>query len=169
MSRPERTEAAAYYFTYIDRIQQDDIVGVMESQLEDVGKILASISEEKSLYRYAPEKWSVRQVLGHLNDAERAFAFRALWFGRDFHDPLPSFDQNISVNAARADEYAWASHAAEFRDVRRATVALFRKLPGDAWARSGVASGNLVSVRALAYIIAGHVAHHVAILQERYL
>src|SRR5271154_871936 len=164
MSRPERTEAAAYYFTYIDRIQEDDIVGVMESQLDDVGKVLASISEEKSLHRYAPEKWSVRQVLSHINDTERAFAFRALWFGRDFHDPLPGFDQNISVNAARADEYSWANHMVEFRDIRRATVALFRKLPGDAWGRSGVASGNGVSVRALAYIISGHVAHRVAIL-----
>ena len=169
MSRPERTEAAAYYFTYIDRIPQDDILGVMEAQLEDVGRILASISEEKSLHRYAPEKWSIRQVLSHINDTERAFAFRALWFGRDFHDPLPSFDQNIGVNAARADEYVWASHVAEFRDVRRATLALFRKLPSEAWRRSGLASGNLVTVNALAYMIAGHVAHHVAILQERYL
>jgi hypothetical protein len=169
MSRPERTEAAAYYFTYIDRIQQDDIVGVMERQLEDVGKILASISEEKSLCRYAPEKWSIRQVLSHLNDAERAFAFRALWFGRDFHEPLASFDQNVSVNVARADEYSWASHLEEFRDIRRATLALFRKLPGEAWGRRGVASGNPVTVRALAYIIAGHVSHHLAILQERYL
>jgi uncharacterized damage-inducible protein DinB len=169
MSRPERSEAAAYYFTYIDRIPEDDVVGVMERQLEDVSRFLASISEEKSLHRYAPEKWSIRQVLSHLNDSERAFAFRALWFGRDFHDPLPSFDQNISVNAARADEHTWASHVAEFRDVRRATAALFRKMPGEAWGRTGVASGNVVSVRALAYIIVGHVAHHLAILQERYL
>jgi hypothetical protein len=169
MSRPERSEAAAYYFTYIDRIPEDDVVGLMERQLEDVSRFLASISEEKSLFRYAPEKWSIRQVLSHLNDSERAFAFRALWFGRDFHDPLPSFDQNISVNAARADEHTWASHVAEFRDVRRATVALFRKMPGEAWGRTGVASGNVVSVRALAYIIVGHVAHHLAILQERYL
>ncbi len=169
MSRPERTEAAAYYFTYIDRIPQDDILGVMERQREDAGTFLASISEEKSLHRYAPEKWSIRQVLSHINDTERAFAFRALWFGRDFHDPLPGFDQNIGVNAARADEYVWASHVAEFRDVRRATLALFRKLPSEAWRRSGLASGNLVTVNALAYMIAGHVAHHVAILQERYL
>ncbi len=169
MSRPERTEAAAYYFTYIDRIPQDDILGVMERQHEDTGAFLASISEEKSLHRYAPEKWSIRQVLSHLNDTERAFAFRALWFGRDFHEPLASFDQNISVNAARADEYSWASHVAEFRDIRRATLALFRKLPSEAWRRSGMASGNLVTVNALAYMIAGHLAHHVAILQERYL
>ena len=169
MNRPERSEAAGYYFTYIDRIPQDDIVGVMEGQLRDVGRILGSISEEKSLHRYGPEKWSIRQVLSHLNDAERAFAFRALWFARGFHDPLPSFDQNISVNSARADEYSWASHVAEFRDIRRSTLALFRKLPTEAWTRSGVASGNDVTVRALAYIIAGHVSHHVAILQERYL
>jgi hypothetical protein len=168
MNRPGRSEAAPYYFTYIDRIPQDDIVGVMEGQLENVGRILAGISEEKSLHRYAPEKWSIRQVLSHLNDTERAFAFRALWFARDFHDPLASFDQNVSVNAVRADEYSWASHVAEFRDIRRSTVALFRKLPSEAWGRSGVASGNAVSVRALAYIIAGHVSHHVAILQERY-
>jgi DinB superfamily len=169
MSRPERSEAASYCFTYIDRIPQDEIVGVMESQLDDVAIILGSISDEKSLYRYAPEKWSFRQVLSHVNDTERAFAFRALWFARGFHDPLPSFDQNISVNAARADEYSWASHVAEFRDVRRASLALFRKLPDEAWGRSGVASGNLVSVNALAYIIAGRLAHHVAILYERYL
>jgi DinB superfamily len=169
MTRPTRTEAAAYYFTYIDRITQDDIVGVMESQLDDVGRILAGISEEKSLYRYAPEKWSIRQVLCHVNDTERAFAFRALWFARGFQDPMPSFDQNISVNAARADEHPWASHVAEFQDIRRSSVALFRKLPGEAWMRSGVASGSHVSVRALAYIIPGHVSHHLAIIEERYL
>ena len=158
-----------YYFTYIDRIPQDDIVGVMESQQDDVGKFLASICEEKSLQRYAPEKWSIRQALSHWNDTERAFAFRALWFGRDFHDPLASFDQNISVNAARAEEYSWASHLAEFRDIRRSTLALLRKFPTEAWARSGVASGNTVTVKALAYIIAGHVSHRVAILEGRYL
>jgi DinB superfamily len=169
MSRPERTEAAPYYFTYIDRIPHDDIVGVMEGQLEDVGKVLAGISEEKSSHRYAPEKWSIRQVLSHVNDTERAFAFRALWFGRDFHERLAGFDQIVSVNAARADAYSWASHVAEFCGIRRSALALFRKLPSEAWGRTGVASGNLVSVRALAYIIAGHVSHHVAILEQRYL
>jgi uncharacterized damage-inducible protein DinB len=169
MSRPERSEAAAYYFTYIDRIPELDIIGVMERQLEECGKIFSSISEEKSLHRYAPEKWTIRQVLNHINDTERAFAFRALWFGRDFTDPLASFDQNISVNAARADDYPWKNHVSEFRDIRRSTLALFGNMPLEAWRRSGVASGNSVTVNALAYIIAGHAAHHVAILQERYL
>ena len=134
--------------------------------MEDIGRILAGMSEEKSLHRYAPEKWSIRQVLSHLNDTERAFAFRALWFAREFHDALASFDQNIASNAAGADKYSLASHVREFREIRRSDVALFRKLPSEAWGRSGVASGNFVSVSALAYIIAGHVSHHVAILES---
>ena len=169
MSVPGKDEAAAYYFTYIDRIQQDDVVGVMEQQIGDADRLFSTISEEKSLHRYAPEKWSIRQTLNHISDTERAFAFRALWFGRGFSDPLASYDQNISASEARADEYSWARHVAEFGDVRRASLALFRNLPAEAWKRSGVASGNLVTVNALAYIIAGHYAHHLAILRQRYL
>ena len=169
MSVPGKDEAAAYYFAYIDRVQQDDVVGVMEQQLGDASQLFSTISEEKSLHRYAPEKWSIRQTLNHISDTERAFAFRALWFGRGFSDPLASYDQNISASGARADEYSWARHVAEFGDVRRASLALFRNLPAEAWKRSGVASGNLVTVNALAYIIAGHYAHHLAILRERYL
>jgi hypothetical protein len=169
MSVPGKDEAAAYYFTYIDRIQQDDVVGVMEQQIGDADRLFSTISEEKSLHRYAPEKWSIRQTLNHISDTERAFAFRALWFGRGFSDPLASYDQNISASGARADEYSWARHVAEFGDVRRASLALFRNLPAEAWKRSGVASGNLVTVNALAYIIAGHYAHHLAILGQRYL
>ena len=169
MSVPGKDEAAAYYFTYIDRIHQDDVVGVMEQQIGDADRLFPTISEEKSLHRYAPEKWSIRQTLNHISDTERAFAFRALWFGRGFSDPLASYDQNISASGARADEYSWARHVAEFGDVRRASLALFRNLPAEAWKRSGIASGNLVTVNALAYIIAGHYAHHLAILRERYL
>jgi len=169
MTVPGRDEAAPYYFTYIDRIASADVVGVLESQLQEVPSILESISEEKSLYRYAPEKWSIREVLNHVSDTERAFAFRALWFGRGFSDPLASFDQNVAATGARADDYSWASHVADFRDVRRATLSFFRNLPAEAWSRKGVASGNSVTVRALAYIIAGHLSHHLAILQERYL
>jgi hypothetical protein len=169
MSVPGKDEAAAYYFTYIDRVQQDDVVGVMEQQLGDASQLFSTISEEKSLHRYAPEKWSIRQTLNHISDTERAFAFRALWFGRGFSDPLASYDQNISASGARADEYSWARHVAEFGDVRRASLALFRNLPAEAWKRSGIASGNLVTVNALAYIIAGHYAHHLAILGQRYL
>jgi hypothetical protein len=92
-----------------------------------------------------------------------------MWFARGFSDPLPSFDQNVASNTARADEHSLASYAQEFRNVRESTLSLFRNLPIEAWTRSGVASGNAVTVNALAYIIAGHVAHHIAILRERYL
>jgi hypothetical protein len=169
MSRPQATEAAPYYLTYIDRVSGDNIVDVMKLQLDDTAEILAGISEEKSLHRYAPDKWSIRQVINHLNDTERVFAFRAMWFARGFSDPLPSFDQNIASHAAGADNHSLASHVQEFRKIREATLVLFRNLPAEAWVRSGVASGNSVTVNALAFLIAGHLAHHLAILRERYL
>jgi hypothetical protein len=166
---PERNEAAPYYFTYIDRIQSNDILGVLETQLYETPALLLGISEEKSLHRYAPQKWSIRQVVNHINDCERVFLFRALWFARRFESPLPGYDQMICADSARADEVSWASHIEEFRGVRLSTLGFFRNLPADAWMRSGIASDNSFTVRALAYILAGHVSHHTAILQERYL
>jgi uncharacterized damage-inducible protein DinB len=169
MGPPEPTEAAPYYFTYINRVTGDDIVGQLDAQLEQTHAFLCRISEEKSLHRYAPEKWTIRQVLNHVNDCERTFLFRAFWFARGFDGPLPSLDQDVSARYARADEFSWASHIEEFRILRLATLAFFRNLPDEAWMRTGIASGNPVTVRALAYILAGHVAHHRAILEERYL
>ena len=104
-----------------------------------------------------------------MNDTERLFVFRALWFARGFDSPLPSFDQNLAVSMAGADDRSWDSHVEEFRAVRVATLAFFQGLPADAWTRRGIASGNPFTVRALAYISAGHAAHHVKILRERYL
>lgn len=169
MSRPRRDEAAQHYFTYIERISDDDIVSALTGQLKEVPTFLSGISEQKSLHRYAPEKWSIRQVLNHVSDTERAFAFRALWFGRGFNDPLPSFDQNIAVGGARADDYSWATQVADFKKVREATISLYANLPTEAWSRGGIASGKFVTVNALAYAIAGHLSHHIAILHERYL
>jgi len=166
---PERTEAALYYFTYIDRVKNPDITRVIEAQLEDTLRLLHTISEEQSLWRYAPGKWSIREVWSHVTDTERAFVFRALWFARGFAAPLESYDQEISARGARADAVSWASHIEEFRAVRVATNWFFRNLPAEAWMRTGVASGNPFTVRAVAYIIAGHVSHHAAILSERYL
>ena len=103
-----------------------------------------------------------------MNDAERVFLFRALWFALGFDSPLPSFDEKTCAGAAGADERPWASHVEEFRAVRLATLAFFRGLPAEAWIRRGIASGNPFSVRALAYILAGHVVHHTAVLRERY-
>ena len=166
---PERSEAAPYYFRYIDRIASEDIVGVLETQLAETSVLLAGISEEKSLHRYAPGKWSIRQVLNHLNDTERVFVSRAFWFARGFDTPLPSYDQEVSSATAGADGVSWASHVEEFRAVRLATLTFFRNLPAEAWIRGGIASGNPFTVRALAYIAAGHLSHHTAVLRDRYL
>jgi hypothetical protein len=167
--RPQPNEAASYYSKYIDRVTSDDIVDVLAMQLTEARDFLSGISEEQSLHRYAPGKWSMRELVGHINDTERVFMYRALWFARGFEDPLPSFDQEIGFKAADSDSVSWASHLAEFNAIRSSTLSFFRNLPEDAWMRSGVASDSPVTVRALAYIVAGHVSHHLAILRERYL
>ena len=167
--RPDPTEAAPYYFRYIDRVHDGDIVRTLETQEEEILGLFGTISEERSLHRYAPGKWSIRELLSHVSDTERVFAYRALWFARGFDTPLPSFEQVIAVAAAGADSIPWARHIQEFRAVRLATASLFRNLPAEAWARQGVASGNPVTVRALAWITAGHATHHAAVLRERYL
>ena len=166
---PDRSEAAEYYFTYIDQVPRGDIRQTLEAQMGETLALLHGISEEDSLRRYAPDKWSIREVVSHMNDTERVFVFRALWFARGFDSSLPSFDQNIAVSAADADDRPWRSHMEEFRAVRTATLAFFQNLPEHAWARRGVASGNPFTVRALAYIVAGHVTHHSKILRARYL
>jgi len=122
MTRPQPTEAASYYFTYINQVTSDDPVSAIEHQLEESQALFAKISEEKSLHRYAPDKWSIRQVLNHVTDTERAFAFRALWFARGFDTPLPSYDQNIAATGAEADRTSWAAHVDEFRSVRLSTI-----------------------------------------------
>ena len=168
IGRPLSTEAATYYFTYIDRVPGDDPLRVIEAQLDECLALFAGISEEKSAYRYAPEKWSVRQLLSHVTDTERAFAFRALWFARGFPTPLPGYDQDIGAAGAAADSVAWRAHVEEFQRVRLSTISLFRNLPPAAWMRAGIASDHPFTVRALAYILAGHVSHHMAVLRERY-
>lgn len=168
VGRPLGDEAAPYYARYIDRVASLDVVSVLESQLDETLAFLREFSEEQSLYRYAPGKWSARETLSHVNDAERLFAFRALWFARGFDSPLPSFDQEIAAKAAEADGVPWARHVEEFRSTRLATLSLFRNLPSEAWSRRGIASDNPFTVRSLAYITAGHLIHHTEILRERY-
>src|SRR5947207_7872616 len=142
IERPQPTEVASYYFTYINQVTGDDPISVIENQLTESLALFSKISEEKSLHRYAPEKWSIRQVLNHVTDTERAFAFRALWFARGFTTPLPGFDQNIAASGAEADRTSWAAQIEEFRRVRLATLSLFANLPPEAWMRSGIASDN---------------------------
>ena len=169
MTRPKTTEAADYYFKYIDLITSDDIVPTFEHQMGEMLQFLSGISEEQSLHSYEPGKWTIREVLNHVNDGERVFAGRAFWFARGFTDSLPSFDQDVAVPMAQANNTSWADLVEEFKNVRLSTLSFFKSLPDEAWERTGVASDNPVSVRALAYIIAGHVAHHQRVLQEKYL
>jgi hypothetical protein len=167
--RPASGDAAPYYFTYIDQVEGDDCLAAMTVQLDEALAFFVGIPETTSRYRYAPDKWSIRQVLSHINDAERIFVMRALWFARGFETPLPSFDQNIAVAGAAADERPWVTHVQEFRNIRKASIDFFRSLQHDAWTRRGIASGNPFTVLALGFIVAGHVTHHSRLLRERYL
>jgi hypothetical protein len=167
-SAPDRSEAAPYYFTYIDRVPAGDICAILERQGTDMLALMRTISETQSQHRYAHDKWSIRELWSHINDTERLFVARAFWFARGFDTPLPSFDQHIAAAAARADDRSWASIVDEFRDVRAATLSFFRNLPEPAWLRRGIASDNPFTVRALAYMAAGHVIHHTEILRDRY-
>ena len=170
LTLPDKSEAAEYYFKYIEQAPQGgDIRLALETQLNETMSLFSGISEEKSLHRYAPDKWSIRQVVSHLSDTERLFVFRAMWFARGLDSPLPSFDQDIVIQRARADTRSWRDLIEEFRAVRAATIPFFASVADDAWDRRGIASGYSFTVRALAYITTGHVAHHVNILRERYL
>jgi uncharacterized damage-inducible protein DinB len=167
--RPTESEAAEYCWRYINQVAGEDAVAALEGQLAEALALFTGISEERSLARYAAGKWSIREVLNHISDTERIFSFRVLWFARGLGKELPGFSQDVAVTAAEADRLAWAAHVEEFRRVREGTIALFRNLPEEAWSRSGVANGNSSSVRALAFMAAGHAEHHLRILRERYL
>lgn len=168
-SAPDRTQAAEYYFTYIDKVPPGDVRATLEAQTKECVALFEGISEADSMHRYAEGKWTIRGVLGHINDCERMFVFRALWFARGFDTALPSFDETTAAAHDGADRRSWRSHVEEFRWVRASTMAFFGNLPEEAWMRRGVASGNPFTVNALAYIAAGHVAHHLQILHDRYL
>lgn len=167
-TRPDRSEAAPYYFTYIDKVPDGDIVDTLERQRDEVARVLSGISESQSAQTYAPGKWTIKQVLGHCNDAERLFAFRAFWFARNLDSALPSFDQDVAISHTNDNERTWRSQLDEFAAVRSSTLALLSSLPADAWSRSGTASDYRFSVRALVWICAGHVEHHLRLLKERY-
>jgi hypothetical protein len=146
----------------------DDVVAALEAQTAEFAAMLGRVSEEASHHRYEPGKWSVREALGHINDTERVFAYRALWFARGLSGPLPSMDQDACVANAGSEGVAMAQLAAEFQAVRAATMAMVKSLPAEAWDRRGVSSDNPLSVRAALWIICGHVEHHTRLFRERY-
>jgi hypothetical protein len=168
-ARPGADEYAPSFEDYVARIADDeDIVAVLSGQLDEVLAWFDRVPEPRGDYRYAPGKWSIKEVLGHLSDSERVFAYRALSIGRGDPTPLPGFDEQVYVPEQRAGERTLADLTAEWGHVRQATVALLRSLPAAGWHRRGIANNQPVSVRALAYVIAGHVRHHLETLQTRY-
>jgi hypothetical protein len=168
-SRPESTEHAAYYERYTSLVPEGDIVSILTRQLEETLPLLRGIDETRAGYRYAPDKWSIKQLLGHVIDGERVFGYRALRFARNDQTPLSGFEQDDFVRGGNFDDRNFTDLVAEFENVRRATIHLFKPLSDEAWLRRGTANDDEVSVRALAFIMAGHVMHHVQILKSRYL
>lgn len=167
--RPSQDEYAPYYARYVERVPSGDIVRTLEDGARETAALLRSdAAREKADHRYAEGKWSVKEVLGHVTDAERVFAYRLLRFGRGDATPLASFDENAYTPAGEFEARSLESVVGEFLAVRNATLELIRGLPERAWTRRGVASGQEMSVRGLAHVIAGHEAHHRAILEQRY-
>jgi hypothetical protein len=170
VTRPATTEYAPYYGKYVDQIPDDvDILDLLERQLGDTVHLLSGVSEERAAHRYAEGKWTLKEVVGHMVDTERVFAYRALCFARGDAGPFPSFEQDGYVANGGFAARALRDLVGEFVHVRRANVHMLRGLPPEAWERAGVASNVRFTVRAMPFILAGHERHHVQILKEKYL
>ena len=166
--KPDANEYAAFYETYVSLVPDVDVVAALEAQRLQMAQLLAGRSERDGNFRYAPEKWSVKEVIGHLADSERIFSYRALRIARGDTTPLPGFEQDDYVREAGSGRRELRELAEEFASVRGGTVALYRSLGEEAWKRRGSANKNEVTVRALAFITAGHELHHRNILEQRY-
>ena len=169
LAKPEAGEYAAYYEKYVSIVPGADVANVLETQRVQTMQLFAGRSERDGNFRYAPDKWTVKEVLGHVNDAERIFTYRALRIARGDLTPLPGFEQDDYVRTGGFNERPLANLVEEFADIRSASLALFHSFGEEEWLRRGTASKNEVSVRALAFITAGHELHHRRILEERYL
>jgi nitroimidazol reductase NimA-like FMN-containing flavoprotein (pyridoxamine 5'-phosphate oxidase superfamily)/uncharacterized damage-inducible protein DinB len=167
-ARPEENEYDEYYGRYVGLVPDGSVVDTLAHQIHETVAPLRAVPEEQEGFRYRDGAWSVREVVAHLVDAERVFSYRAAAFARGDDAPLPPMDQDAWARQADADERPLQELVDEWVAVRQATVHLFRGLSEETWKRSGTASGNLVSVRALAWIIAGHELHHRALFRERY-
>jgi hypothetical protein len=168
-TKPVPTEHAPEFSNYVALVGEGDIIQTLERQIENSLSLLRTIPSDKANFRYAPDKWSVKELLGHLIDSERIFSYRALCFARNDQTPLPGYEQNDYVRGADFDSRNLADMVEEFATVRRATIQLFQPLNEREWLRRGKANENDVSVRALAFIIAGHELHHMEVLRSRYL
>jgi uncharacterized damage-inducible protein DinB len=167
--RPASAECHPHFHAYVDRVPEDHVIEVLERQLDETAALLEGLPAERGRHRYAPGKWSVHEVVGHVVDVERVFSLRALWFARGDARPLPGMEQDDFVAAGRFDARTLASLSGELRHVRLATLDLLRSFDEEILDRTGVASEVSFTVRAIAFILAGHEAHHVGVLRDRYL
>lgn len=168
-TRPAPNEHPPSFAGYIARVPAGDIADLLRAQVDDTSRFLRAIPDARTLAGYAPGKWTIRDIVGHLSDTERILSYRALRFARGDRTPVPGFEENDYVPLAGAASRSMDDLVREFEIVRAASVALFAGLPADAWRRMGIANGNEISVRALAAIVAGHERHHVAVIRARYL
>ena len=168
IGRPEADEFSPYYADYIGRVPEADPVAALAAEFDSTRILLGGVAEKDAGFRYAPDKWSVKEVVGHLSDTERVMSYRALCIARGDTTQLPGFDENAYVPAADFSRRTLADLVSELADVRRATLALFRSFSEADWRRGGNANGKPISVRALGYILPGHERHHVMVLRERY-
>ena len=168
-ARPAATEYNAFYQPYVSEVPEGGLLDHLAAQQASTARFLAGIPEAKAGYRYAPGKWSIKEVIGHISDAERVFSYRALRVARADVTPLPGFNEDAWIPPAGFDRRTLADIAAELHAVRGATLALFRSFDAEAWARIGTASNHPISARALGWIAAGHERHHLRVLEERYL
>ncbi len=167
-NRPQASEYAPYYEKYVAMVPDGEIVETLEAQLREIKLLLGTLSEEGAEYRYAAGKWSIKEVLGHISDQERVFAYRLLRIARGDQTPLAGFDQDEYVKKGNFSARPLAELLEEFTAVRRATMALVQSLDEAAWSRRGVTNQKEISTRALVFLIAGHELHHRVVLQERY-
>ncbi len=167
MLQLDSTHYAPYYTKYVELVPEEDVVTAMRAQLGETVALLNGVSERDACVHHHPYTWSIKEVVGHLTDSERVFAYRALRFAHGDSTPLPGFDENPYVQAAQFDEQQLCDMVAGFEAVRRSSIYLFQSLSDAAWRRRGIANGNEVSVLGLAYIIVGHERHHMAIVRRR--
>jgi uncharacterized damage-inducible protein DinB len=168
ISRPAANEAADFYHHYIARVTEPNIAEQLVEQLAELDSLVRPLDDTQGLSRYAPGKWSIKELLGHLADAERIFSYRLLRISRGDATPLPGFDENAYVPPGAFDTRPLRELMDDFRAVRQSTVRLVESIPPSAWSRQGEASGKQISARALAYILVGHVTHHMGVMRERY-
>jgi|SRR6185436_16617381 len=167
--RPSTSDYATPYAKYVDLVPEDDVLGAIESQSSETQRALSAIDDVRGAFRYAPEKWSIKQVIGHLTDAERVFGSRIHSVSRGERQSLPGFDEQAYVANGDFDAWKIGDLAEHYALTRRANIVLLRNLSSEAWERRGNANGSEITVRALAYIVVGHERHHRGVLRERYL